>query len=244
MRLGARVSFDKLDAMEERMAGVDFPIELALPFRVLEFLPIAGRMAEVRECVAHHGVTVLSVHATQGDLSRDDCWDWARPAMWLADELKAGSVTFHPSRGKSNRLDLQHKIIAHMKALQREFRAVAAVETFTDKRRLLLPEEIVTLSLPMVLDTSHIRDDVRVFELLEQHREKIVTVHLSARGPGKQHQPIDGFCIDIVRRLAAAKSNGSVILEYMPEYHDRLKPDLDRLMDILGDSPSLDGIGG
>ena len=227
MRLGARVSFDRLDEMEERLSGVDFPIELALPFRVVEFLPIAGRMAEVQECVLRFGVKVLSIHATQGDLSREDCREWARPAMRLADDLGAASVTFHPSRGK-NRINLQHSMIGSLKALQREFRAIAAVETFTDKQRLLLPEEIVALSLPMVLDTSYIHDDARVFDLLERHHEKIIAVHLSSRGQGKQHQPIDDFCLCVAKWLMAVNWSGFIILEYMPEYHDRLKPDLDR----------------
>jgi len=145
----------------------------------------------------------------------------------LADDLGAASVTFHPSRGK-NRINLQHSMIGSLKALQREFRAIAAVETFTDKQRLLLPEEIVALSLPMVLDTSYIHDDARVFDLLERHHEKIIAVHLSSRGQGKQHQPIDDFCLCVAKWLMAVNWSGFIILEYMPEYHDRLKPDLDR----------------
>ena len=229
MQLGARVAFDRLDELESRLAGIDYPIELALPFRVVEFLPIAQRMAEVRECVRRRGVKVLSVHATQGDLSRDDCWEWARPAMRLADELGASSVTFHPGRAKNSRLSLQQSMLQNLRILRREFKAIPAVETFTDKQRLLLPEEIVTMSLHMVLDTSHIHEDARIFGLLDQHHDKVVTVHLSARGQGRQHQPIDESCIGVVRKLMKLGWQGAIVLEYLPEHQDRIRADSDQL---------------
>lgn len=40
MKLGIRASFDRLDELGQRFKGIDFPVELALPYRVGDFLSI------------------------------------------------------------------------------------------------------------------------------------------------------------------------------------------------------------
>ena len=128
MKLGSRVSFSRIEDLEPHLEGVDFPIELGLPYRVDRFLPVAGRMEEVRNVLQDRGIEVQSLHAPQGNLALDGWQDWARPTMWLADELGAHSVTFHPGRTRSRRQDAQLIEKERLVTLQHESRAVAALD--------------------------------------------------------------------------------------------------------------------
>jgi sugar phosphate isomerase/epimerase len=215
------------------LEGVSFPVELALPHRVVDFLPIAGRMAEIRDVVRGRGIEVLSVHAPQGRLADDGYEAWANPAMWLADELGAGSVTFHPQQAKSGRESVQHIARQHLRALQRKALALAAIETFGGGRRIFRPEEIAEQGLPMVLDVAHLHDNERVLGLIRGHHRKITTVHLSARGGGEHHLPIDAFCLEVLGLLAALDWPGAIVLEYLPWHHYRVTDDLVLLRQFL-----------
>lgn len=106
------------------------------------------------------------------------------------------------------------------------------IETFEGKRRVFTPDEIISFNLPMTLDTSHIKDDAKLWSLIHDYRNNILTVHLSARNGSKQHQPIDEFCIKIVKKLIEYHWNGNVILEYLFEFHDQLLEDLELLESI------------
>ena len=233
MKLGARVGFNTMDELASHFDGVDFPVELALPYEVGKFLTIADRMQEVRDFLRNRGVEVLSVHAAQGNLLLDAYDRWAEPAMWLADELGAKSVTFHPNRNRSERHKAQGTARAHLAELQRGAKALAAVETFGGKQRVFYPEEIVDLGLPMVLDTAHLHDDDRILDLIRRHHQTIPTVHLSARGEDEHHLPIDGFCLKVVGLLKDLNWNGGVILEYLPWHHYRARSDLALLQAYL-----------
>jgi sugar phosphate isomerase/epimerase len=239
MKLGARASFDRLDDLGQRFKGVDFPIELALPYRVGDFILVADRMEEVKDFIVTLQLEVLSVHATQGDLAADDCMSWAKPAMELADAVGAKSVTFHPGRSRKNRLDGQACVKAHLAELQKRHRALASLETFGGRDRVLRPNEIVEAGLPMVLDTAHLREDEYILSLVQRCHEKISSVHLSARGKHEHHLPIDGFCLEVVSLLNDLGWSGSVILEYLPWHHYRVKEDLELLWRFLGGDHDL-----
>ena len=51
MKVGARIGFPTMRHLESRFKGVDFPVELALPYRVNDFLLIKDRMEEVRDFI-------------------------------------------------------------------------------------------------------------------------------------------------------------------------------------------------
>jgi len=106
------------------------------------------------------------------------------------------------------------------------------IETFEGKKRVFNPAETVGFNLPMTLDTSHVKNQEEVWSLLENYRQNILTVHLSAREPGKQHLPINGFCKKIVKYLAENNWSGNVILEYMFEFHGRMLDDLETIRAI------------
>ncbi len=100
------------------------------------------------------------------------------------------------------------------------------IETFEGKRRVFTPDEIIALNLPMTLDTSHIREDEKVWSLIKGYKERILNVHLSTREGARQHLPVDDFCKEVVRYLIDSKWNGNVILEYLFEFHDQMSKDL------------------
>jgi len=233
MRLGARVGFDTLDELPGRFQGVDFPVELALPYNVGKFLKMADRVDEIRDVLQEVGVDVLSVHAPQGNLLVRAYDRWAEPAMRLADALGARAVTFHPNRNRTDRLAAQATAREHLAAIQRDVGALAAVETFGGRQRVFHPEEIVDLGLPMVLDTAHLDDNDRILGLIRRYHRNIPTVHLSARGEAEHHLPIDGFCLEVVGLLRDLDWAGGVILEYLPWHHYRVRSDLALLRAFL-----------
>lgn len=233
MKLGARVSFDTVEELNSHFEGVDFPVELALPYQVDRFLLIAERMDEVRDFIKEKGIEVLSVHAAQGNLIGDSYKQWAEPAMWIADQLGARCVTFHPNQRKANRLAGQEIAIKHLNEIQKGRKAAAGLETFGGKRRAFHPEEIVELSLPLVLDTAHLHDDGRILGLISSYHPRIAAVHLSARGENEHHLPIDSFCLEVVSLLAELKWNGGIVLEYLPWHHYRVRGDLQLLRRFL-----------
>lgn len=239
MRLGARVGFDSWEELETHFRGVDFPIELALPYRVGDFLPIADRMDAVRDFLATRRIEVLSVHAAQGNLLLDAYRDWAEPAIKLADSLKANCVTFHPNQSQSLRLEAQAIALRHLRELQQGARTLVAVETFAGSRRVLHPGELVSLGLPMVLDIAHLHDRDLVLRLIREYHQKIPTVHLSAIGRDEHHLPIDDFCLRVVAALQQLDWNGGIILEYLPWHHYRVWDDLALLQRFLNGESNI-----
>ena len=226
MIFGARVGFDIIEELEAHFRGVDFAVEIALPYQVGNFLKISDRMNEVRDFVQDRGIEVHSIHAPQGNLLLDAYKRWAEPTMKLADELDTKSVTFHPNQTKQQRLDGQLMARQHIKDLQGNAKALVAIETFGGRRRVFYPEEIVDLRIPMVVDTAHLHGNDRILNLIRKYHESIPTVHLSARGQNEHHLPIDDFCLQVVQLLKELDWQGGIILEYLPWHHYRVKDDL------------------
>ena len=53
----------------------------------------------------------------------------------------------------------------------------------------------------MVLDTAHLKEERKVLWIIKQYHQNIPAVHLSARGHGEHHLPIDSFCLQVVEML-------------------------------------------
>jgi len=226
IRLGARLGFSNLAELENIISEVDFSVELALPHLTSDFARVADRIPDIRDTVKAAGIEVLSVHAPQGDLAAEDYRTWAEPTLWLAKQLGAKSVTLHPPNARKQRTIHQATFMRHLRELQQKSRIVIAVETFLGKRRVLHPNEVVGLNIPMVLDTSHIHDQEYILTLLREYCQNIPTVHLSSWNEKEQHLPIDRFCLRVVRLLARSSWCGSIILEYLPWHRYRVKDDL------------------
>ena len=117
--------------------------------------------------------------------------------------------------------------------MQRNTSVIISIETFPGKRRIFQTEEIIKAKLPMTLDTAHIHDNNRIIKIIDNYWQSIPVVHLSARGRNEHHLPVDRFCIQVVRKLVSLGWLGTIILEYLPWHHYRLKSDIEIVKQAL-----------
>ena len=143
--------------------------------------------------------------------------------------MNCRDITVHPNIEKKNKPEAQKEALAFLKEIQSGRRAKFSVETFGKKKRVFTPDEIMEFNLPMTLDVSHVREDVKVMEMIENYSHNIPVVHLSSRGQNFQHYPVDDFCIDVLAALKDKKWQGNIILEYMPWHHYRIRDDIKAL---------------
>ncbi|MDW7762041.1 MAG: hypothetical protein SCM96_15550 [Acidobacteriota bacterium] len=229
MKIGGRVGFDRIEDLEKNFRNIDFPIELALPWRYTElWLPMADSLAGVISFLMASTIRILSIHATQGNISDEAFLFWGRQTVELARELGVQDITIHPGNCRSRREASQQQALRNIRRIERETGAegIFSVETFGGKNRVLKPEEIISFGLPMTLDTAHLHDRNEIMEIVDGYRHNIKTVHLSTVGEGEHHLPVDAFCLSVVDRLRDLNWEGNVILEYLPWFHFRVRADV------------------
>ena len=224
-----------LPGYEERLADLSgIPIELALPYQLEEFLPVQSLLPAVDAFARAQNVIVQSVHAPQGRLTDEHFMDWALATAKFAELLGADVVVFHPENcKKACRADQQILALQNIKRLHKSTTRYVAVETFGGPKRILTPEEIGRYRIPMVLDASHLFPE-RTMEIIEKYSSHISVVHLSEPRDGRQHMPVEGFGFQVLDALQAKGWNGSVTLEYLPDFHNRLIPDMVMLQERYG----------
>jgi len=159
--------------------------------------------------------------------------EWGPKTSYLAERLGAETVTVHPNRSKKPRQEHQQTARRHLAEVQRRTTVILSVETFEGKGRIFTIQEIIDFGLPMTLDTSHIREDKQIIKIIESYRHNIPVVHLSARNEREQHLPVDRFCLDVVRYLVRLGWAGNIVLEYLPDYHDQLRPDIEKVRRVV-----------
>ena len=109
-KIGGRVGFDKVEDLKRCFEDIDFPIELALPWKYQDlWLPVENRLNEVLDFFLERGVEILSIHATQGKISGEPFLEWGKKTLDFAEALDMKYVTIHPEQVKSNRTNLQEK---------------------------------------------------------------------------------------------------------------------------------------
>ena len=234
MKFGIRreISFDKPDYQLDGLAGIN--IELALPYRMEDFFAGQEELPLLAAAVAEAGCVVQSVHAPQGRLADPVFHNWASATARFAEAVGADVVVFHPENSKkASRLDQQILALQNIKRLHKATTRYIAIETFGGPKRILTPEEIGNFRISMVLDTSHLFPE-RTMDIIEKYHYHISAVHLSEPRDGRQHMPVEGFGYQVLDMLRAKGWDGIVTLEYLPEYHDRLLPDLYKLQKQYG----------
>ena len=225
--VAARASFETVDGIDECLRSVDFPIELALPWQYGMWENAVPRWDEMVRALERLDLDIVSMHATQGRISDGAFLRWGRMTCELAERLGASVVTVHPNRAKSGKENFQELARHHLRAVQRGTSTIVSVETFGGRDRVFTPEEIISAKLPMTLDTAHLHDDNQVMDIIQRYWQSIPVVHLSARGHGEHHLPVDGFCIRVVRKLSFLGWAGGLVLEYLPWHHYRVRPDME-----------------
>jgi len=240
IKFGIRQSFDSIEQIEDRYSKIKVPIEVALPYYWDIYEPIRGHLAEIAEKIKSYGTEVLSIHAVQAPITDERFKAWGREIADFAKDLGVKTITLHPNNiNKSD--EAQKEALKNLEYFTGMYSGdvIFCIETFEGKRRVFTPDETVRFNLPMTLDTSHIRDNEKIWSLLKSYKENILNVHLSARDGSKQHLPIDDFCKEVVKYLTESKWNGNVILEYLFEFHDQMLSDI-KMLDAQsgGFSPS------
>ena len=227
IRFGIRQSFDRIEQIEDRYANINVPVEVALPYYWDIYEPVRGHLAEIAEKIKSYGTEVLSIHAVQAPITDERFKEWGKEIAEFAKALGATNITLHPNNINKDKVaqDEALKNLEYFAGLYKD-EVVFCIETFEGRRRVFTPDEIASFNLPMTLDTSHIRDDEKVWSLIKGYKERILNVHLSARQGAKQHLPVDNFCKEVVRYLIDSKWTGNVILEYLFEFHDQMSKDL------------------
>jgi sugar phosphate isomerase/epimerase len=225
IRIGGRAGFERLEQLDERFRSIDFPIELALPWRYEAlWLPMEDRIDEVVDFFQNRDIEILSLHATQGRITEESFLSWGRTTLELAGKLGVPDVTIHPNR-------VQNQKEYNQKQVQRMIRrmggdGIFSIETFGGRKRVYSPHDLVEQGLPMTLDEAHLHDRSFVRQIVDRNHSNIRTVHLSEVGKDEHHLPIDDFCVEVVDQLIDQGWSGNVILEYLPWHHYRVRDDI------------------
>ena len=103
MKIGGRVGFDYLEELERNFKSIDFPIELALPWRYEYWLKIENQIDEVIEFFKDGPIEILSIHATQGKIFDKRFLRWGNLTLKIAKGLDIQDVTIHPNNSRKNR---------------------------------------------------------------------------------------------------------------------------------------------
>jgi hypothetical protein len=225
---------------EQDLKGLTgIPIELALPYKLEEYLKGSGNLGALAAFVRQAGISCPSVHAPQGRLTDDGFMSWALETVRFAEAVGALSLVFHPENVPVlERPNLQRQAVRHLRQLQRETKLRICVETFGNRKRVLTPEEVEEREMWMVLDTSHVHLN-RILALVKRYHRGIAGVHLSElrkdeKGEERPHLPVETYGIDVLDELKLRGWEGTVTLEYLFEYHGQLLPDRDTLEALYG----------
>lgn len=236
IKFGIRQSFEKIEQVEERFSNLNVPVELALPYYWGIYEAIRMHLKEIAEKIKSFHVEVLAIHAVQAPITNEEFRIWGTEIADFAKVLNVRIITVHPNNINKNQAN-QERALKNMEYFRRLYKneIVFCIETFTGKRRVFDPDEILEFNLPMTLDTAHIEDDKKIWYLLRNYKENIMNIHLSSKGNNQHHLPIDNFCKDVVDYLMKNEWSGSTVLEYLPEFHNRIVADLRTLERNYGD---------
>ena len=128
--VAARAGFETLEDLPDRLGGIDFPVELALPWRFQMWESVMPKYGEMVSAIGQTGLDICSVHATQGKISESAFLRWGQKTCELAEQLGASVVTVHPDRARARRADAQILALQHLRTVQRKCPTIVSVETF------------------------------------------------------------------------------------------------------------------
>jgi sugar phosphate isomerase/epimerase len=232
IRFGIRQSFNTLDQFAPRYRECQIPIELALPYRMTDYELIHPHLTELAGLLLQWRTPILSLHAPQGRLAEPGFRIWAEEVGRFASLLGVHEITVHPSRFQKDRPahEIQHRVLQICREIEAAYSVSFCLETFMGGKRLFSVDDIMRLERPMTLDVAHLHDTEVVWRIVHQYHPHISTVHLSGKGGDRTHHlPIDDECLQVVEALIGYGWQGNVILEYLPDYHDRLEEDFQLL---------------
>jgi len=195
---------------------------------VYKYSPFMENKESVAKQITENNIQVKVVHLPLDTLRRN-AKDIHKLITFCNNELKAYKFVIHPNKNVFTFIDYFLKNVDRYNQL--------CIETFAwkVKKAIRSPLEIIEICSPkfprlaMTLDTSHIEQiwfDHRILPMLLKYT---TVIHLSNRAKGfGQHLPFnspngDLNLVSFVRSLKHTYHwTGSLVLEYMPEYQNKL----------------------
>ena len=206
-------------------------IQLSLP-RKRDLLYLDNK--ELRSALKEKNVKVKLMHGPDVDVFYKD---FAAMIGWIRGNYGIDTLTLHPSRGNfENAMELFDEKSKELGGLGLNI----SYENINDKKRWLeYPQKISSVNhkfISSTLDISHLHTDTDLLDLMEKVFDKLRVVHLNNIKDGKKDCPYKEGVFPVQEFLGFLKSNdykGYIVLEYRPEYRDRIKEDLGRLREFF-----------
>ncbi len=191
----------------------------------------------IKETCDSFNINIPTIHAPTVDVFHSDF-------LQVIKEIKriynVNLISIHPQKGDS--ILAMAKLEEYAESIE-NLDIILAYENFPSsagkKKWIHLPTEMyLRFTLPflkLTFDTSHLNSPKDCIEEFDAVADKVAVVHLSDTARGKQHQPLGTGCIPYKRFVNHLKNmgfQGPVVIEYMPEYEDRLIEDVGRLLAV------------
>lgn len=201
-------------------------------FQKRDFLQIDHE--HVKEICISFNINIPTVHAPTVDVFNHDFLEIMKTIRSI---YSVNLITIHPQKGDS--ILALAKLEEHANAIQ-DLDITLAYENFPSavgKRKwICLPGEMyLKFELPflrLTFDTSHLDSPKDCIEEFDSVADKVAIIHLSDNDGRSQHQPLGTGYVpykQFIRHLKDMDFQGPVVIEYMPEYQDRLIEDVRKL---------------
>ncbi len=227
----AKNQFNWSEALKEYSAVDEIELAFYLPEDFYKINP-----EEVCLPVLEQKLKVNSIHLPHIDFNKPGII--ANTLLKIAPigkKLNCNLLVAHPSFGPFE--EFRKKPLNTLNELLTECDLQICWETFSSKRRIFYTLEGLSSfcrennRYHICYDTSHVgKSQEKVLTDLNRYLPFIKIIHCSNISSQKQHLPIrspDGILDfdEIFRFLKEKEYSGKIVLEYLPEFHDRLIPD-------------------
>lgn len=209
---------ENLDKIFQRYKGIDLQLSF---FHHKDFFDFDHK--KILRLVKKYKINIKSVHVPTTDVFYDDFFLILEAIKKL---YNVKILTIHPQRfDRKDVLQLLDKYSEKIKNLK----IILAYEIFPHKRKWIsfakdMYKAFDKEFLKITYDTSHTRAE-DIMEELKSVIDKVAIIHLSSYINGKEHQPINQNCVEIVKYLKSINFKGFIVLEYMQEFEDKLIKD-------------------
>lgn len=190
---------------------------------------------KIKELANKLNISISTIHAPTCDVIHNEFLE----ILKLVKEVyEVKTVSIHPQRC------LREEALIKLEQFKNEILALnitLAYENFYPTKRsrekwIYLPEEMYELFnqpfLRITYDCAHALVNNKTLEIFEKILDKVAIVHLSNRSNSREHLPIEQGSFPIFALLDILKTKnfqGSVVLEYMPEYENKLFEDFEKV---------------
>ena len=185
----------------------------------------------VKEICTSFNISIQTVHAPTVDVLNHDFMNIMEA---IRNIYNINLITIHPQKGDS--ILAMAKLEEYANAIE-DLGITLAYENFPSsvgrRKWICLPGEMyLKFELPflrLTFDASHLDSPKDCIEEFDSVADKVAIVHLSDNDGKNQHQPLGTGnvpCRQFIRHLKDMDFQGPVVIEYMPEYQDKLIEDV------------------